>query len=105
MKSAPSLPARNFSCLTRLDHDRLKGMVARRLTVAKQQHAPGPSCPPVAPHNVRNSCIWGNHSSTQVPCVDFAEVQLSHGAKWLPAREALADEDWIDQVGSCVLGA
>lgn len=34
-KAAPSLPAEAFSCLTRLDHDRLRGAVAKKLTAGR----------------------------------------------------------------------
>ena len=48
---APSIPAENFSALTRLDHNRAKAQIAKRLNV------------PVG--EVKNVTIWGNHSSTQ----------------------------------------
>lgn len=32
---AASLPAASFSCLTRLDHDRLRGAVAKKLTATR----------------------------------------------------------------------
>lgn len=57
---APSFPAKNITCLTRLDHNRALGQISERLGV------------PVA--NVKNTIIWGNHSSTQYPDVNHATV-------------------------------
>ena len=51
MACAPSIPRHNFSCLTRLDHNRAKAQVAKRLNTNAE--------------NVRNVIIWGNHSATQ----------------------------------------
>ncbi|CAI9534373.1 unnamed protein product, partial [Staurois parvus] len=45
MKSAPSIPKENFSCLTRLDHNRAKAQIANRLKVAND--------------DVKNVIIWG----------------------------------------------
>jgi malate dehydrogenase len=67
-KTAASLPSENFSCLTRLDHDRLRGAVAKKLTALRP-----PGCE-VTAMQVRNAVIWGNHSSTQVPSA--AQVRL-----------------------------
>eukprot|EP01012_Entosiphon_sulcatum_P045303 TRINITY_DN6039_c0_g1_i1.p1 TRINITY_DN6039_c0_g1~~TRINITY_DN6039_c0_g1_i1.p1 ORF type:complete len:335 (+),score=45.19 TRINITY_DN6039_c0_g1_i1:130-1134(+) len=61
------LPARNVTALTRLDMNRARGLLARRLS---------PAFPGVIAVDVRNVTIWGNHSNTQVPDVDNATVQL-----------------------------
>ena len=71
---APSIPEKNISCLTRLDHNRGLGQIAERLNV------------PVS--TVKNVIIWGNHSSSQYPDVNHAVV----GGK--PVREAVADDAW-----------
>ncbi|KAI4785099.1 hypothetical protein KUCAC02_037970, partial [Chaenocephalus aceratus] len=52
-KSAPSIPKENFSCLTRLDHNRASSQVAMRCGVSADK--------------VKNVIIWGNHSSSQYP--------------------------------------
>lgn len=109
-KRAAALPARNFSCLTRLDHDRLRGAVAKKLTSLR---GPGGE---VTAAQVRNAVIWGNHSSTQVPSAAQAEVNFSpdrHRAKWQPIRDVLYDETWVheelvtevQQRGAAVLAA
>ena len=79
-KYAPSLPAENFSCLTRLDHNRAKGQVALKLNVTSD--------------NVKNVTIWGNHSSTQFPDLRHAKVTLNNG-QTLGAYEAINDSNWI----------
>jgi malate dehydrogenase len=57
---APDLPAEAFSALTRLDHNRAKAQVALKVGVSVEK--------------VKNTIIWGNHSSTQYPDVNHATV-------------------------------
>ncbi|KAG5855631.1 hypothetical protein ANANG_G00051130 [Anguilla anguilla] len=78
-KSAPSIPKENFSCLTRLDHNRACSQVAMRCGVAS--------------NNVKNVIIWGNHSSTQYPDVHHAKVS-QHG-KEVAAYDAVKDDGWL----------
>ena len=75
---APSIPEKNITCLTRLDHNRALGQIAERLNVH------------VA--DVKNIIIWGNHSSTQYPDVNHATVIKSDGEK--PVRQLVADDNW-----------
>jgi malate dehydrogenase len=77
---APSIPEKNISCLTRLDHNRALGQISERLSV------------PVS--DVKNVIIWGNHSSSQYPDVNHAKVQTSSGEK--PVRELVKDDAWLD---------
>ncbi|GLD69621.1 UTP--glucose-1-phosphate uridylyltransferase-like isoform X1, partial [Lates japonicus] len=78
-KSAPSIPKENFSCLTRLDHNRARSQVAMRCGVPAT--------------NVRNVIIWGNHSSTQYPDVHHCLVQMS-GSE-LACFDAVKDDAWL----------
>ncbi|CAF89826.1 unnamed protein product, partial [Tetraodon nigroviridis] len=78
-KSAPSIPKENFSCLTRLDHNRASSQVALRCGVSSDK--------------VKNVVIWGNHSSTQYPDVHHAKVDL-YGAE-TGVYEAVKDEAWL----------
>ena len=79
-KYAPSIPTENFSCLTRLDHNRAKSQIALKLKVTANE--------------VKNVTIWGNHSSTQFPDVRFSKVKLNSGEE-KGVYEAVQDENWI----------
>uniref|UniRef100_A0A672K9C9 Malate dehydrogenase n=1 Tax=Sinocyclocheilus grahami TaxID=75366 RepID=A0A672K9C9_SINGR len=63
-KSAPSIPKENFSCLTRLDHNRACSQVAMRCGISA--------------NSVKNMIIWGNHSSTQYPDIHHCKVNQKH---------------------------
>jgi malate dehydrogenase len=75
---APSIPEKNISALTRLDHNRALGQISERLNVEVS--------------DVKNVIIWGNHSSTQYPDVNHATVKISSAEK--PVRELVADDAW-----------
>ncbi|KAI5423415.1 hypothetical protein KIW84_046390 [Lathyrus oleraceus] len=77
---APSIPEKNITCLTRLDHNRALGQISEKLNVHVS--------------DVKNVIIWGNHSSTQYPDVNHATVALSNGQK--PVRELVADDYWLN---------
>jgi len=79
-KMAPSIPAKNFSCLTRLDQNRATSQVAARLGKRIDE--------------VKNIIIWGNHSSTQYPDVNHGVV-LEGGAQ-VPIRDAVKDDDYLN---------
>ncbi|KAG0449922.1 hypothetical protein HPP92_027029 [Vanilla planifolia] len=76
---APSIPEKNITCLTRLDHNRALGQIAERLNVQVS--------------DVKNVIIWGNHSSTQYPDVSHATVIAQEGEK--SVRELVADDSWL----------
>lgn len=75
---APKFPAKNITCLTRLDHNRALGQIAERTGVAVSE--------------VKNAIIWGNHSSTQYPDVNHAVVNVD--GKEVPVRELVKDDAW-----------
>ncbi|KAI3523887.1 hypothetical protein L1887_02369 [Cichorium endivia] len=77
---APSIPEKNITCLTRLDHNRALGQISERLNVQVS--------------NVKNVIIWGNHSSTQYPDVNHATVTTETGDK--PVRDLVKDDDWLN---------
>ena len=60
MKSAPDIPAKNFTAMLRLDHNRALSQLANKL--AK----------PVA--NIEKLVVWGNHSPTMYPDYRFATI-------------------------------
>jgi malate dehydrogenase len=64
---AKGLKPENFSAMTRLDHNRSLGEIAEKAKVL--------------PGAVHRTIIWGNHSNTQVPDVEFAEVETAAGLK------------------------
>lgn len=86
---APSIPQHNFTCLTRLDHDRLIGMVVNKLNSVSGNSAV------TNPSHIRDVVVFGNHSTTQVPYVDEAKVLIDN--QWKPVR-SLIDSEWIDNV-------
>jgi malate dehydrogenase len=76
MKNAPGLKPSNFSAMMRLDHNRALWQLAAR---AGRQVS-----------SVRKMIVWGNHSSTQYPDLNHAEVD---GAK---AVDLIRDPEWIE---------
>jgi len=77
MHNAEGTPDRQFTAMTRLDHNRAIAQLAARAGV------------PVS--EVTRMTIWGNHSATQYPDVFHAEV----GGK--PAFEAVGgDQVWLE---------
>ncbi len=75
MSNAPDIPTERFSALTRLDHNRAIGQLAKKLGVPVTQ--------------IRRMTIWGNHSATQYPDLFHAEVGGRNAA------EAVNDQDWL----------
>ncbi|TDH73750.1 hypothetical protein CCR75_003830 [Bremia lactucae] len=82
MEHAPSIPRRNFSALTRLDHERLRSFVVEKVNATRGTK--------VTSKDVTKVVIWGNHSSTQVPDVTNAEV---NGA---PLTKLVVDKEWVE---------
>ena len=60
MKSAPSLPAKNFTAMLRLDHNRALSQLAAKAFV------------PVG--DIEKLIVWGNHSPTMYPEIGRAHV-------------------------------
>lgn len=59
-RNAPDLPPRNFTAMTRLDHNRAMAQLAQKT----DKHI----------NDVDGLCIWGNHSATQYPDIHRASV-------------------------------
>jgi len=74
--NAPDIPASQFSAMTRLDHNRAVAQLAYKTGVSAGE--------------ISKVIIWGNHSSTQVVDVHFAEI----GGR--PALDLL-DVEWIQK--------
>lgn len=75
MKSAPDLPAANFTGMTRLDHNRAIAQLANQTGTAVS--------------DIQRMTIWGNHSTTQYPDISQATVA---GA----AAASKVDRDWYE---------
>ncbi|MDN5751994.1 MAG: malate dehydrogenase [Nitrosospira sp.] len=76
MKNAPGLKRENFSAMMRLDHNRALSQVAAK--VGK----------PV--FSVKKMIVWGNHSATQYPDLNHAEID---GDK---AVHLIQDPAWVE---------
>jgi malate dehydrogenase len=75
-RNAPDLPPRNFTAMTRLDHNRALTQLAEKTGT----HV----------NDITRLCVWGNHSTTQYPDITHALV------KGKPAPD-LVDRAWIEQ--------
>ena len=74
MKSAPSLPAKNFTAMLRLDHNRALSQVAAK--IGKPVTA------------IEKLCVWGNHSPTMYADYRFAT------AEGKPVKDLINDQVW-----------
>ena len=74
MKSAPSLPKKNFTAMLRLDHNRALSQLAVK------------SGKPVG--SIEKLIVWGNHSPTMYPDYRFATVDGQ------PLKALINDEAW-----------
>jgi malate dehydrogenase len=73
--NARNLNPRNFTAMTRLDHNRALAQLAEKTS----SHV----------SDIRRMTIWGNHSATQYPDLSHAEV----GGK---AAKSLVTQQWIE---------
>ena len=71
--AAPDLDSRNFTAMTRLDHNRSMAQLADKTGTHTSQ--------------ISRMVVWGNHSSTQYPDIRFAKVDGE-------AATSLVDQDW-----------
>jgi malate dehydrogenase len=78
MKSAPDLPAKNFTAMLRLDHNRALSQLAAKSNTA------------VA--DIEKLVVWGNHSPTMYPDYRFASVNGKS------IKELINDEEWNKNV-------
>ena len=77
MSNAPDLDPKNFSAMMRLDHNRAIAQVAQKLSQ------------PV--RDIQKMVVWGNHSGTQYPDLNHAEI------RGRLVRDALSDQDWVER--------
>ena len=74
MKSAPSLPKKNFTAMLRLDHNRALSQIAAK------------TGKPVA--SIEKLCVWGNHSPTMYADYRFATIDGQ------AAKDMINDAAW-----------
>ena len=75
-RNAPDLDPRNFTAMTRLDHNRAMTQLAQKTSSHSTQ--------------VAGLCIWGNHSATQYPDLHDATVAGKAALK-------LVDTAWYEK--------
>lgn len=74
MKSAPDLPAKNFTAMLRLDHNRALSQLANKANCAVAE--------------IEKLVVWGNHSPTMYPDYRFATVNGK------AVKDLINDEVW-----------
>ncbi|WP_114636954.1 malate dehydrogenase [Polynucleobacter necessarius] len=74
MKSAPDIPAKNFTAMLRLDHNRALSQLANKLNKS------------VA--DIEKLVVWGNHSPTMYPDYRFATIDGKS------VKDAINDASW-----------
>jgi malate dehydrogenase len=77
-KHAPSIPKKNITALTRLDHNRALAQIAEHADVHVSK--------------VENVIIWGNHSGTQYPDIEHGTI---NGEKINNVLDKPKDADWL----------
>jgi malate dehydrogenase len=76
MSHAPDVPRERFNAMTRLDHNRAIGQLARRTGAAVK--------------DITNVTVWGNHSTTQYPDLHHAKISGSS------AMAKVNDQEWYE---------
>jgi malate dehydrogenase len=74
MKSAPDLPAKNFTAMLRLDHNRAASQIASKIGCAVG--------------DIEKLAVWGNHSPTMYADYRFATVNGQS------VKDTINDHDW-----------
>ena len=74
MKSAPDLPAKTFTAMLRLDHNRAASQLAEKTGKAVR--------------DIEKLCVWGNHSPTMYADYRFATI----GGE--SVKDLINDQDW-----------
>jgi len=77
---APKIPKHNFAALTRLDMNRARSQISKKLNAVV--------------NDIKNVIIWGNHSDTQVPDIQFATI--TRNDQTTPVSEHV-DEKWVSE--------
>jgi len=76
MSHAPDVPRERFTAMMRLDHNRAKAQLAKKVGAHVS--------------DVTHMTVWGNHSATQYPDITHALV------KGQAATELVTEQEWIE---------
>jgi len=82
MRNAPDLDPRNFTAMMRLDHNRAIAQVALKLFQ------------PI--RDIKKMVVWGNHSGTQYPDLDHAEIR-GRLVRDILSNQVGSDLDWVER--------
>jgi malate dehydrogenase len=74
-RQAKRIPKENFTAMTKLDHNRALGQIAMKTNTTVT--------------NIKNLCIWGNHSPTMYP--DLTNVLINNKK----AYDVISDDAWV----------
>jgi malate dehydrogenase len=77
MSHAPDVPRERFTAMMRLDHNRAKAQLAKKVDAHVRE--------------ITRMAVWGNHSATQYPDITHALV----GGR--PATELVTEREWIKE--------
>lgn len=86
IKNAPDINPNNFTALTRLDHNRMLAQISEK---TKESDV----------NKFKNCIIWGNHSSTQYPNIDYGVIESiddNNNTVALPLVPYINDKQWIE---------
>jgi malate dehydrogenase len=75
LSNAPDVPRERFTAMTRLDHNRAVGQLAKKSGAAVSE--------------ITNMAVWGNHSPTMYP--DLFNAKIGGRRAW----DVVDDEDWV----------
>ena len=78
MKSAPDLPAKNFTAMLRLDHNRAASQIAEKTGKSVK--------------DIEKLCVWGNHSPTMYADYRFATINGEN------VKDLINDQVWNAEV-------
>ncbi|MDO4248785.1 MAG: malate dehydrogenase [Neisseria sp.] len=78
MKSAPDLPAKNFTAMLRLDHNRAASQIAEKTGQSVK--------------DIEKLCVWGNHSPTMYADYRFATINGES------VKDMINDQVWNAEV-------
>ena len=78
MKSAPDLPAKNFTTMLRLDHNRAASQIAEKTGKSVK--------------DIEKLCVWGNHSPTMYADYRFATINGEN------VKDLINDQVWNAEV-------